>query len=308
MEKIYQYKHLDKKENLTFENENLDPLTITLQNMTLMKNTRIIPLVNKNNKKYFFMTDYMEPNSIYCSVKHKIYEGKKYDQINFTMYKKINNVKSDIKHVDIKYITNDNSNNENINNENNINNNEIKCDEQNNDIIQIYEEKDNDKEKETDINILIDKFNIFKRGITNRIKYIMKIPNYEDSNVYYSKTEIIYVDKTKKLKNIIEYDDIINNLHCDDVNTILSKCRCKFLFHISSIKISDTDVMLGLKLVRIYPETLDILNIIEKTYILNQIKGANFNASEFYNGLDIHTKTKQKSKKIVVDELKRLIM
>lgn len=235
---------------------------------------RIIPISDNDNRNYYYMTDFLEPKTLNC--KNNIIQtldNKKYAKINFYIRKK-----------------------------NNIN------DEECNNDVNLDDKINGDEFKNNDADLLIDRINIFEKEIINKIKCIMKIPAYDDNKIiHYLHVDTIYIDKEKKLRNIIEYQGKKNNLQYLDTTIILTNCRCKFLFHIQSIHIFENKIKSNIKLIRIFPESLDNLKINDKIRILEQINKSIFINLSIFNDLNVIPQTRRLSKKTVNEQLKKLV-
>jgi hypothetical protein len=257
------------------KSESLDPRDCTLHDLTVHhigKNLiRIIPITTQDHKNYYFMTDSMEPNSLSCAIPKNGYRT-----INFILRKKQQINKQDTE----------------------VN-------------IGIHQTIDpaNDPANPSNIQVdtLIDRFNVFLKGLTDRVKFLMMIPQYQDKTVYYPKVNTIRIEGSTKLKNIIEYLGKKTNFHHRDVNRILLHCRCKFLFHIMSISITVNNVHLNTKIVRIYPENFDTLNLHDRVHTMNEINRVTIKNNALFNDLDNITEKRTASKRSVRDELKQLV-
>ena len=115
-------------------------------------------------------------------------------------------------------------------------------------------ENDNENENTTDTLIydnvsksLIDKLNLYQRGLTNRIRYITMIPVYTDKRSFKLHISTIKLDGKIKYKNIIEYQNKKNNFTYGIVKLILMNCRCRLLLKVRYLLITKDNVILNIQ-------------------------------------------------------------
>ena len=230
---------------------------------------RAVPIKNRDNNGFYFLSEQLKPNSIK-------YSTKKYNNTNYdTTYLFFN------KHINKEIIEN------------------------NKEIIEDKKEVEENKE----IDNLIDNLNNFKQTIINKIKYIMKIPKLENSQYSYNCiVDSTYVKNEKMFKNILEYQKMVTDLSIGDINLILKYCSCKYLFHILSMDITDNNIKLSIKIDKIYPETLDVLNDIDSLRITDQLNKYSLVNMIKYNDLNIIVTNKIQNKKDVAEELRGLLL
>ena len=165
--------------------------------------------------------------------------------------------------------------------------------------------KINDK-GETYTDSIIDNLNKFKDNLVNKIKYIIKIPEYQNQFKYNCITNTSYGGK---LMNIIEYEGNIYDFDVMNTNTILKNCKCKFLIQAIAIVITSDNVYLKLRVSRIIPN--DFSNIIDnqtKINIFNAIYSKTIESIENLDKLNsFSVKNKYHSKKDIKDELKSIL-
>jgi hypothetical protein len=155
---------------------------------------------------------------------------------------------------------------------------------------------------------LVDKLNEFKKGITNRIKYRTIIPEYEDQKSYILNLKTIKIDDEILFSNIIEFENKKNNFSYSIVSKVLALCKYKLLLKIESLSITHTNVYFNIRLVRIYPESLDTLPDDIHIHIYNNLNSViidNINRYEKlikFDASDAHKCSKQH----VRDRLKKL--
>jgi hypothetical protein len=156
---------------------------------------------------------------------------------------------------------------------------------------------------------LIQKLNKFKHGITDRMKYMMKIPEYDehDNNMYNINADMITINKERKFRNILQIKEDKNNIDPYSVMEVLKACKCEFLFHIKSVLVSENIVKLSMRMVRIYPESLDTLNGKTKIVIVRQLNNS-FVPNVSLDDLNNIRTNKMARKQEVKDELKKMFL
>lgn len=248
---------------------------------------RVVHIYNDENKPYYFMTDYLEPGSVRCSaVKKTSPDGKEYTLYNFSLK------------GDKKIITQHGQD-----------------DQHNDDHPDIHpdDQKNNDYYKEEILHVpsesqkIITRLNIFKRGITDRIRYRMMIPQYPEQTSYILTLKTIKLNNHIKFSNILEFQQLKNNFGFRAVSNILSMCRYKLLFKIESITLTHSNVFLDIRLVRIFPESLDLLEANDKLFVLNELNAMTAKNINRYNELNIFVKKQRSSKDQVRSELKKIL-
>jgi hypothetical protein len=240
--------------------EDLDPNTVTIHNIIIRNDSkdlkRILPIKNKNDKKYYVITETLEPQSV--------------------LGKSVFRTKSDTKYI--QYIFS------------------LK-----------YPEVNSQIDTMTNSHALLEKLNKFKRGITNRMKYLMKIPEFSDKSNISMLAKTIYLNDSIILSNIIEYKGMRNNFSFGHLKQILKVCRYKLLIRIDGLDISDKDVYLQATLVRVYPENIDALDSMTKITMLESLNTSSMKNMQRYSELNHIEKNKRTSKKNVKSELTKLL-
>ena len=170
-------------------------------------------------------------------------------------------------------------------------------------------ESDPDKEmiESSESQNIITRLNVFKRGITDRIRYRMMIPQYPEQKSYILTLKTIKLDDRVKFSNILEYKKLKNNFGFRTVSNILSTCRYKLLFRIESVTLTHSNVFLDTTLVRIFPESLESLESNDKLYILNELNAVTVKNINQYNELNRFTRKQRSSKDQVRLELKKIL-
>jgi hypothetical protein len=156
-------------------------------------------------------------------------------------------------------------------------------------------------------NNLITKLNNFKRGITDRIKFLTLIPSFPEQTSYVLTYKTFKSDNSVKFSNIIEYQNKINNFSYKIVSNLLKLCRYKLLLKINSITITHSNVFLNIDLVRILPESLDPLESHDKLHIINELNYKFYSNILKYNNLEQFIKKEKSSKTNVKTELKKIL-
>jgi hypothetical protein len=261
-------------DNSNKQNETLIALDVMMHDVifkTVGSNVhRIIPLSNNENKNYYFMTDFFDPGYVRCNIK----TSHICDIFTGQKYN-VNFTLNDKSYDDRKKETDDNNNN---------------------DII-------------TQTRNTINRLNSFKKGLIDRIKFLMQVPeNLSDQSMYYMNVNMIKIGNDKKLRNIIEYNDVINNMSVSSMITILKYCRCKLLFQINSLDLLQKGAYLNIRLVRVYPEIIDLIPDDKKMYVLSELSSSNIRSIVHNNTMHSIAKTNPVSKYCVRDELKRLLL
>ena len=154
---------------------------------------------------------------------------------------------------------------------------------------------------------LITKLNIFKRGITDRIKFLTLIPSFPEQTSYILSFKTFKSDNSIKFSNIIEYQNKINNFSYTNISKILKACRYKLLLKVISITITHSNVYLNIDLVRILPESFDPLESNDKFHIINQLNHNSYSNISKYNNYEQFVKKEKSSKTDVKTELKKLL-
>jgi hypothetical protein len=154
---------------------------------------------------------------------------------------------------------------------------------------------------------LITKLNKFKRDITDRIKFLTLIPSFPEQTSYMLTYKTFKSDNSVKFSNIIEYQNRINNFSHKTVSNLLKLCRYKLLLKINSITITHSNVFLNIELVRILPESLDLLEPYDKLHIINELNHKFYSNISKYNNLEQFVKKEKSSKTDVKSELKKVL-
>jgi hypothetical protein len=291
------------RDNSNRQNETLTPSDAIIHDVVFkdINNNahRIIPVSNSADKNYYFMTDCIDPGFIKCNIRtekygsYKIQDNHKYN-VNFSLNsksykdKKLNEVNDIAKG--------------NMDNDNECYNND--CDD-----------NDTNKKNEEYVELtegqnIINKLNSFKRGLIDRVKFLMQVPkDVNNQSMYYMNVNMIKIGNDKKLRNIVEYNNITNNLSVGSMINILKYCRCKLLFQINSLDILQKGVYLNIRLVRVYPENLDTIPDNKKIFVLRELSTSNIRSIVNIDTPAIFmAKTKAASKYQVRDELKKILL
>lgn len=154
---------------------------------------------------------------------------------------------------------------------------------------------------------IVDKMNNFVRGILERIRYIMKIPEFVDKHSYTLILPSIKINNSVKYRNIIEFQDKKNNFSPLYVARVINSCRCKFLFKIEGLIFVDDKVMLDIKLIRIFPLSLDPLNTDHRLNVIRELNRSTSQTIESFNNLMYSTDVTGISKKQAKDEIKNIL-
>lgn len=158
------------------------------------------------------------------------------------------------------------------------------------------------------INELFKNLSTFRRGLTNRLKYLGKIPDYSDDLNISMSVNTIKLDNSIMIRNIIEYKDQKNNFGIGHLNRVLKQCRCKILMRIDSMIITNKNVYLNIFLLRVYPETIDVLDAETKFFVLEQLNKQSIQNMQRYDSLSNIVKHKPSNKHVVRDELVKLLV
>lgn len=245
---------------------------------------RLVPITTSDDKGYYFMTNPLEPKTVFCSTKEIIGKNGKRSYINgFTLRTpKLSETVNDdgLKDKDNDYASNSDSHDEGQ-----------------------YSAKCNDKQESK---ILIDRLSAFQKGLIERLKHMMLIPQYNDKKSFNLRINTIKLDNTIKYKNIIEYQNKRNNFSFDIVNQVLMKCRCRLLLKINYLKITNTTTILNIRIVRIMPNDLDNLSMSTRINVISELNYISSRNAEKYNDLNSIPKFKVTSKAEVKKDLMRL--
>jgi hypothetical protein len=295
--------------------QTLDPVSTKLHDIVLRhskdKFVRIVPITSCDDKGYYVMTELLDPLTVFCASNEIIAKnGQKYYKNSFRIRvpKLINH------HAHNHDIISEPSNNTDADaNDNNkfhdsfediISEEEDISDQYQNIPQEITQEKPQEKTQES--LILIDRLNKFQRGLTDRIKYMMMIPDYDNKNSFGLTMNTIKIGNTIKYKNIIEYQNKKNNFCFNVVKQVLMKCRCKLLLKINYLLITETNVILNIRIVRIIPDNLDNLSMSTKINIISEINSLSSRNAEKYNALDTVPKLSHISKNDTKKDLMKL--
>lgn len=262
------------------KNEDLSPDTVVMEDNVILKHigkeiNRIVKITNKDKKPYYFMTETLEPGSVRCYASKKISaENKEYTQFCFSLK---GNKKKSLK---------DQENND-----------------QDDDHVDTQKEISNTSNSQK----VIDRLNEFKMGLTQRVRYRMMVPQYPEQTSYILTLKTIRLDNKIKFSNIIEFQQLKNNFGFRAVSNILMNCRYKLLFKIESITLTHSNVFIDIRLVRIFPETFDSLDMQDKLYIMNELNAITVKNITRYNTLTKFTQKHRSTKDQVRSELKKLL-
>jgi hypothetical protein len=315
----------------TKTNEDLSCDNVTINDDVIIRHNnneihRIVSISNSLKKTYYFMTDPIQPGYCKLNVTNKTSSmGQKYTRYNFVIKSKISIRKNDENKNEQQQIEQQDIEQQDIgqqeteqqeNGQHEIGQQETEQHENGQQEIgqQEIEQQKIELSQERIIKEcieaknFIDKLNQFKRGLTNRVRYRMMIPqNYPDQTLYYVSAKTIKLNNEIKLKNIIEYQNFKNNFSSRIVSNILRNCKCKLLFRIDSFTVTHTNVYLDICLVRIFPENFDALRANDKTYVLSELNSLTTKNINTYNKLNniknVHGKTKQEVQKELMKTL-----
>jgi len=154
--------------------------------------------------------------------------------------------------------------------------------------------------------LLIDKLNKFQRGLTDRIRYMMLIPQYTDKKSFGLRMNTIRLNNIIKYKNIIEYQNKKNNFGFDVVKQVLMGCHCRLLLKINYLSITESNVVLNINVVRIIPEDLDNLSMNTKISIMGELNNVSSSNAEKYQTLDSVPKMTHVSKTTTKNDLMKI--
>ena len=121
--------------------------------------------------------------------------------------------------------------------------------------------------------ILINQLNKFKDDIVNKLKYITKLPNYENQIDYSFKIN----KNNTTIPNILQYNNKSINISYNILKNIIKHTKYKLLIHIQSLSITHNNVYLNLRISRIIIDSFDSLNTSDKVYINNIINSNSIN-------------------------------
>jgi hypothetical protein len=253
----------------------LNPLTVKIGDaqteQKLNKTAQFVPFLAQDSSGYYVMTDILEPNSIRsASKKFTLENGKTIYRVDFwlgsTLY------------------------------QNNIDNDEI-C---NNDVC-------NDNEKTHLINVnnnVIASLNEFTMGVTKRLKHIMHIPQIQEKKSININIDVIKLGNQHMYRNIIEYDGTKNNISQKSLVDVIKHCSYKALIKIDGLCVTNTTAYLKIRLVRLYPMSIDTLDPVAKDGFLRELNVRTVDNVEKYSILtSIAT-----SERLTKNEAKKKIM
>jgi hypothetical protein len=292
------------------ENETFDPSTVVIGDTLLdhvdKKMRILVPIKNSKAQSYYVMTDVLPPNSVFCG-KEKIERNGKLSYRDFFDLKKAYKKTKKTQHTAINKMSNDHHNEDVIDDDNvEVTDDQI---EQSDDEINNVDKNDQDQLNQIpdSRDILLQNINAFRKGITDRIRYIVKIPEYKDSNVYGLHPSTIKLNDKILYKNIIQFQNKKNNFDFYTVRDVLRLCRCKLLLRVSHFTVTDTNVYVYIRLVRIYPESLDELQSKTKLKVLSELNSQHSKNFEKYNMLSEMKQVKYTPKTVVKTELKKIL-
>lgn len=277
---------IDSKKEYSFVpvhvSENLDPATVMIKDVTLhheeKKLKMTVPIKNNHGKNYYVTTECLDPGSIIGkSTLRRNHNEKEYVHNTFVLNKKPNT------HVE-------NGENPSENPNENPNGNLIKI---------------------TDTNhshMLFDKLNTFKRSITNRIKYMMKIPEYLDNAPISLAVKTIKLADSILLSNIIEYNGMRNNFSFGHLKQVFRLCKCRLLIRIDGLDITNKNVYLKIVLIRVYPENIDVLDSSTKVALLECLNTESMKNMRRYCDLNQVSYERRYGKHRVKNELVNLLV
>lgn len=308
--KTLKNKHMTDWKTIERKNEELNGQSVTINDNVILRHIgkeiiRVIGINNNENKAYYFMTDTLDPRSVYCNVSKKISQNKKeYMVYNFSLkgnvIKNKDNMAND-KEFDDKGVNQDPDKNTNTD----IIIKDLIVDTESciaSDIV-----PDTVPVTVPESQRIIDRLNAFKRQITDRIRYLMMIPQYPDQISYILTLNTIKLNNHIKFTNIIEFQQQKNNFGFRAVSNVLTSCRYKLLLKIESITLTHSNVFLNIRLVRIYPESLDTLDINDKLHIIGELNALSAKNINTYINLNKFTRKKVNSKEQVKSELLKIL-
>lgn len=251
---------------------------------------RVVRVSNNENKPYYFLSEYLTPGSVRCSVSKKTsVDGKGYTLYNFSLK---GDKKKQKEEVDVEL------------------NQDLDQDLDQNPEAELEDQKEQENQEPiepSESQQIITRLNAFKRGITDRIRYRMMIPQYPEQTSYILTLKTIKLNNHVKFSNIIEFQQLKNNFGFRAVSNILATCRCKLLFKVESVTLTHSNVFLDIRLVRIFPESLDSLQASDKLFVLNELNAVTAKNINRYNELNQFTKKQRSSKDQVRSELKKIL-
>ena len=223
----------------------LDARTVKIEKTHIIKKNNhiehFVPFLAPDSSGYYIMTDILEANSFKFSKKQfASASGKKFEKIYFK----------------IAYAQHKNPD-------------EIK--ETNND------ENENEKKvesyniKQTNMTTFVLSLNKFLSETVKRLKHIMHIPPFRETNSFGIHINTIRLGKKEMYRNIVEYDHTKNNLSVRTLIDVFRVCSCRGLFKINGMNITDKLVYLNIRLVRLYPISIDALDPIAKNEFLREL-------------------------------------
>lgn len=319
---------------LQVTSQSLDPQTTNIHDVILKHDCgmdRIVPISTHDNKGYYVMTESLESGTIFCSSKKiTLKNNKNYYVHEFRL--RIKNQAAINTNCNLIKIDPCESPSVDPQYNHNILKNPYHADFDGDDMqicvpqsvqtqIELNGIEDVTRHKEVHIDdnsnitnnndnyskTLIDKLSNYQRGLTDRIRYIMMIPEYKDKKSFQLHLSTIKLDGKIKYKNIIEYQNKKNNFTYDIVKNVLMNCRYRLLLKIRYLLITNNNVIMNIQLVRIFPENLDTLQSIFKLMITSELNAFTIRNLEKYNELNTPTNTHNVTKQKTKDSLKKLL-
>lgn len=160
-----------------------------------------------------------------------------------------------------------------------------------------------------DYNQNLNNLNKFKSSIIDKIKYITTIPisDIKDNKTRFTINTHKDIDNKYILKDFLHYDNCKTSISVKLLKIILSKCECKLLIKIKGLLLTSKHTYLKLQIMKIYPESIDNLDIIHKTKILKLLHSKIYENINSLKKIGRYTIKKYSSKKNVKDELVSLL-
>lgn len=151
----------------------------------------------------------------------------------------------------------------------------------------------------------ISKLNNFKADLIDRIKYRVHVSKIVPQSSYHM--IVNKINNSNYLKNIICYQNNIIHCDADTVREIFKVCRCKLLVQIIALVIYPDNAFLELRVSRVYPESLDELDIATKTKITNLLYAKTISNIGNLKNLENIKLSRYVDKKTIKNELEHIL-
>ncbi|VBB18354.1 hypothetical protein YASMINEVIRUS_817 [Yasminevirus sp. GU-2018] len=285
------------------DSQTLDPQKTSLHDVVIRHNKaeieRLVPISTNDNKGYYVMTDTMDPCSVFCHTKEITTKtGAKFMN---TTFKLVNRTHRDDK--------NEKEENRTVNKHKKYDSDEEDEDEKpkKKSSVSVKAKEVEQNEAKTPAGELIEKLNTFMEGLTERIKYMMMIPETEKKKSFQLTINTIKLDKTIKYRNIIGLNEKKDNVDLACLRDVLRLCRYRLLLKINYLLVTQKTVLLNMRLVRVLPESLDPLPTTTKLNILSEFNKSLAKSVDKYNELANVVDTSHVSKQQAKDDIKKLL-